>query len=441
MQVQKQIETSTWTQPGQKPGPAPEWSTGHRMFFRFVFVYFVLYLFPSPLNEIPFIGSFIGKYEVIWHKIVPWVARHFLHLSYDITVFSSGSGDTTYEYVKVLCFLTLAAAATAIWSVMDSKRIDYQRLHQWLRVYVRFSLAAVMIYYGAFKVIQSQFPPPSLDRMIQPFGDASPMGLLWTFMGASRPYNIFIGLAEITGGVLLITPLTTTLGSLIGFAVMGNIFMLNMCYDVPVKLFSLNLLLMSVFLAAPELRRLLNFFVFNRVVQATRMRPLFSRKWLNRVAVAVAIVFIAFALVSSLTTAYEDHKNYFAVKSPLYGIWSVDEFKVDGEVKPPLITNEARWRRAIFDYPDEMSVQLMSGSRQRFKLDLNLDKQSMTIGQRDNPDWKANLAVQRPQPGVVELEGTVDGKKIQAKLSRANDETFLLNSRGFHWISELPFNR
>jgi len=441
MQVQKQIETSTWTQPGQKPGPAPEWSTGHRMFFRFVFVYFVLYLFPSPLNEIPFIGSFIGKYEVIWHKIVPWVARHFLHLSYDITVFSSGSGDTTYEYVKVLCFLTLAAAATAIWSVMDSKRIDYQRLHQWLRVYVRFSLAAVMIYYGAFKVIQSQFPPPSLDRMIQPFGDASPMGLLWTFMGASRPYNIFIGLAEITGGVLLITPLTTTLGSLIGFAVMGNIFMLNMCYDVPVKLFSLNLLLMSVFLAAPELRRLLNFFVFNRVVQATRMRPLFSRKWLNRVAVAVAIVFIAFALVSSLTTAYEDHKNYFAVKSPLYGIWSVDEFKVDGEVKPPLITNEARWRRAIFDYPDEMSVQLMSGSRQRFKLDLNLDKQSMTLGKRDNPDWKANLAVQRPQPGVVELEGTVDGKKIQAKLSRANDETFLLNSRGFHWISELPFNR
>jgi hypothetical protein len=82
----------------------------------------------------------------------------------------------------------LALIATIAWSLVDRKRRNYTRLHEWLRVYVRFALGVTMIGYGSYKVIQSQFPPPSLDRLLQPFGDASPMGLLWTFMGASGSY-------------------------------------------------------------------------------------------------------------------------------------------------------------------------------------------------------------------------------------------------------------
>ena|GEM_PF-5392919 len=38
---------------------------------------------------------------------------------------------------------------------------------------------------------QIPVPSPTLDRLVQPFGDASPMGLVWTFMGASTAYPIF----------------------------------------------------------------------------------------------------------------------------------------------------------------------------------------------------------------------------------------------------------
>ncbi len=69
-----------------------------------------------------------------------------------------------------------------------------------------------MINYGAVKVIKAQFPNPTLDRLLQPFGDASPMGLLWTFMGASESYNIFTGAGELIGGLLLTTRRTTLLG-------------------------------------------------------------------------------------------------------------------------------------------------------------------------------------------------------------------------------------
>ena len=46
----------------------------------------------------------------------------------------------------------------------------------------------------------------------------------------------------------------------------------------------------------------------------------------------------------------------------------------------------------------------------------------------------------QPGPKLLTVEGTFEGHKIQARLSR--DETqFLLTARGFHWINEFPFSR
>ena len=134
-----------------------------------------------------------------------------------------------------------------------------------------------MITYGSVKVIKSQFPNPTLDRLLQPFGDASPMGLLWTFMGASESYNIFTGAGEMLGGLLLTTRRTTLLGALVCFGVMSHVAMLNFSYDVPVKLFSMHLLAMALFLMAPDLGRLARMFVLNRPVEPAVFRPLSRR--------------------------------------------------------------------------------------------------------------------------------------------------------------------
>jgi len=67
------------------------------------------------------------------------------------------------------------------------------------------------------------------------------MGLLWTFMAASKGYQIFTGAAEVLGGILLLWKRTTTLGALTVFGVMANVMALNFFYDVPVKLLSTHL--------------------------------------------------------------------------------------------------------------------------------------------------------------------------------------------------------
>src|SRR5437899_11151387 len=101
-----------------------------------------------------------------------------------------------------------------------------------------------------------QFPPPALDRLVQPFGDASPMGLAWTFVGASPAYEIFTGTGELLGGLLLTMQRTTLLGALVAAGVMAHVVALNFCYDVPVKLFSSHLLALALWLMIPDARRL-----------------------------------------------------------------------------------------------------------------------------------------------------------------------------------------
>lgn len=68
---------------------------------------------------------------------------------------------------------------------------------------MRFSLAGILIDYGAAKVFLGQFSALGAERLLQKFGDASPMGLLWAFKGASPAYQVFSGVIELLAGLLL----------------------------------------------------------------------------------------------------------------------------------------------------------------------------------------------------------------------------------------------
>jgi hypothetical protein len=57
--------------------------------------------------------------------------------------------------------------------------------------------------------------------------------------------------------------------------------MLNVSYDVVVKQYAFHLLLMSVFLIGPDLRKLGGYLIFNRKIEPAPDTPLFQRRWLN----------------------------------------------------------------------------------------------------------------------------------------------------------------
>jgi len=385
-----------------------------------------------------------SKYSELFSWLVPWTGKHILHIQYPIAEVFTGSGDTTFNYVMALLTLFVAVVATVIWSLLDRRRPSYQKLHQWFRVYLRFVLLTAMIAYGSDKVIKTQFPNLRLSDLMTTYGQSTPMHLLWAFMGASKSYNFFAGGMEVLGGILLIVPRLTLLGSLVSIAAVTQVFVLNMCYDVPVKLYSFHLLVMGTILAAPDLPRLARVLVFNRPVPARNDRALFQRKWLNYGLLGVQFVFGLYILGLNL---YQGQKLYNtsgdgAPKLAIRGIWMVDEFSADGQAQPPSLSGQARWQQVIFDDYYEMLIQSNNGWRQRYRQTVDMAKKTVLIWKReDQRPRQPQFGYEMPNPDSLILDGQFDGRHIHAQLRRLPEPNFMLTSRGFHWINEYPFNR
>jgi hypothetical protein len=170
------------------------------------------------------------------------------------------------------------------------------------------------------------------------------------------------------------------------------------------------------------------------------IRPLFKSERWHRAALVVRTLLLVVALATSLFQSYEQRKT-LAQRSPLYGVWEVEEFSFDGEARPPLVTDEERWRRVVFDYPRTLVVQMMGDKLQRYRLELDAEQKTLSLTKRDDPNWKSVITYEQPEPERLTLAGDVGGRSVQASLRRADETRFLLNSRGFHWINEFPFNR
>ncbi len=428
---------------------APCWRPAHRVAFRFCFVYFGLYclttqiivgMFPVPIANVDELNP-----ATWWpiSQLVFWAAANIFHAKLPLVYTGSGSGDKTFDWVLAFCALIFSIAATEVWSVLDGKRKSYTTLYKWFRLFIRFALASEMILYGMAKVIPLQMPFPYLTRLIEPFGSFSPMGVLWTSVGASPAYEIFTGCAEMLAAVLLIIPNTAMLGALICLVDLIQIFVLNMTYDVPVKLFSFHLILMALFLLVPELSRLADFFLRNRAARPSTEPQLFSTSRANRVAFAVQVIFGICLVGASAYSGWGTWRTYGGgrPKPPLYGIWDVSQMSIDGQIRPPLLTDYERWRRAIFDFPTRVSVQRMDDSFSGFGASFNVNDKTMTLTINGDKNWKANFRFQRPAPDRLTLDGRMGGHNVHMELQQVGLSNFPLVGRRFHWIQEYPFNR
>src|SRR5580658_8073823 len=431
----------------QRETPVQQWSVARRVAFRFCFVYLGLYclgeqilggMFPIPKVEIPDLAT-------LWpmRPIVFWTAAHIFHVAQPLVYKGSGSGDKTFDWILAFCTLVIAIVATCIWSILDRKSENYDTLYKWFRLFIRLALATEMILYGMDKVIPLQMPFPSLTRLLEPFHDFSPMGVLWYSVGASPAYEIFAGCAEMLGGILLIFPRTTTLGALVSLADLTQIFMLNMTYDIPVKLFSFHLLLMALFLLAPEFERMMDFFIRNRATGPSTQGELFRTRRANRIALAAQIMLGIWVIGNNAYNGWEAWHTFGGghPKSPLYGIWNVDELSIDGQLRSPLLIDYDRWRRAVFDRPDDMVFQRMDDSFVHYGASVNAGYKTIVLTKHSDKDWKASFTFQRAAEDQLTLDGTMDSHKMHMQLELVDLNKFLLVSRGFHWIQEYPFNR
>ena len=417
----------------------PKWNQASLIAFRFFFVYFVLHLFPFPWYLIPYSWSLFQPLSEFHSHIVEIIAKGIFKV--DASVINAGSGDAAVNYVNMVSLLFYSLVATLIFSVMDRKRNDYEKLSYGLSVLLRYYLAIAMLQYGFAKIFRTQFPFPSIDKMLQSYGESSPMGLLWTFMGYSTAYNIFIGLWEVVGGCLLFFKRTRLLGALLIIGVMSNVVMLNLSYDVPVKLHSMHLLTIAIFLAVPDANRLVAFF-FNKPVEPYPVK--FDIK--NRISwvYAAAKVLILFILLSNVWGGVQTQRQEAKIVSKMgneksyLGEFEVERFVLNGETIPPDPNSTSRWKKVLISGRN-IDIQYMDGGSLPWLFHGN-DRSRKIVLLSPDLSTRGNFDFRNEQ-GVLSLEGLINEDSLKVVLRKKSENSFVLSNRGFHWVSNEPFYR
>lgn len=407
-----------------------DWSLSKKIAFRFTFIFSLSFIFVKNNDAFPFF-SYIGNHiNTLFDSLTPWFAQHVLNYKYDYSIFTNGSGDTSYDWVSLLILILIAAVGSLIWSLIDHKRSNYNRLYYYLTAFIRFYVAFMLFTYGAIKLIHAQMPPPSLNKLMQPLHEFSPMGLAWTYLGFSKGFNIFMGIVEMAG-VLLLFRKTMVIGALITMATSINIMAVNYFFDVPVKMLSTALLVFLLFLLLPNLKVLYNFFIQGKAEELVQIRkPIYKRDWINKILLASKILFIAvfvFSQFQYLKNRQEMIAQYYK-KTSIHGI-----FKIDRQNKT-IKSIPDHWNYIIFEFEGKLIIRDSNYHKDNLEYVLNEKDKKITI-----KDYTMNYSIEKN--GDITLTRNFDSHKEEIKLIKQNKENFELIKRDFNFIQEYPYNR
>ncbi|HTU63174.1 MAG TPA: hypothetical protein VMF89_32160, partial [Polyangiales bacterium] len=329
----------------------------------------------------------------------------------------SGGTDRTLDYYVVALLLIVSCVFAAALSLTRDR--DRQLL-DWLSGYLRLMLACTMLLYGLCKLFPLQFHMPGPRALTMKIGELEPWEVMWLFMGVSLPYTVFAGLAEILGGALLLWRRTSLLGALILLIVMGNVALMDLCYDVDMKLYACHLVLAISVVLAPELPRLL------RALLAPDSGLRAGARWQHVARFAIFLLFTGQTLHWCWTATQEG-----SGKHPLHGIWTVQSAADGGTCRAPQDWHTVAIQRGSFTTIDR------DHTRKLYKLDAQkLDSGGVTLLDVDTNKAVATLSATAKNPQELLLAGDFAGEPFQLALRRSDDTR--LTTHRFAWTHDLP---
>jgi hypothetical protein len=240
---------------------------------------------------------------------------------------------------------------------------------------------------------------------------------------------------------------TTLVGSLLTIAVMTNVLMINMFFDVPVKLLSIILLLIAVLITSLNFKPIWNFFVKGVTTKKyTRAFPFKDREWK---IIGYTIKGIIVTAILGIQT-YSIGIQYLNKPAPLgiAGIYEVEKFVLSSEPLPPITTDSTRWNRIIIDdiNPGRIAIDFMNGDRVQFYAEINEISKTIAGKAPLHPEYfkdsYSEFTVSWDSISDMELsiQGSLGKDSIYVRLKKTPIEKIPLLNRGFNWINEVPYN-
>lgn len=416
-----------------------------KLSFRFFFLYFLLTITPWLwFTFIPGV-TYVTDYYV---KAMRWIVFGFndlfLHIKDTLNTEGFGSGDTSYAWAEFYSIIILSLLIALAWTLFYRKEKETKTLSYWLHNLIRYNLIYAALSYGIIKLFALQMPAPNLSQLATPLGDFLPMRFSWLFIGYSQPYEMFSGVMEVTVGLLLLYRRTIPLGLIVGLGVFVNVFVLNLCYDIPVKLYSMQLVIGCLFLVVIDYQKYLNFFIFAKpTVPTTGYNYRFTKRWQRIGRIILKAGFILLVVGWNIYDCNNWYNETHVVEAAVIpdGYYTIKSFKRNDIATTVDASDTLAWKDFVFDSQRLGSIKtsdtLLRVRYGRGYFIYDVDKAKKTIGFKKSFSDSVNLFVMdyKLAGKSLYLKGVIENDTLQYELVR-NDKEFPLAKRHFHWISE-----
>jgi len=318
--------------------------------FRFFFIYFFLQVVPLDWKY------YRELFSIDWTHLRYGDIFNLVH--YSPAFFSGQQG-----YADWVLIAGIAAAGTLLWGLGRRTKDNYDDLYYWIRVLVRYRLAAAIIAYGFVKLFPVLAPYPSLSNLNTNYGDFTRWKLFSLSLGIVPNYESFLGFVEIVSGLLLLFRRSATIGAFIISIFLGNVFVSNIAYEGGEQVYSLYLISLALFIISFDLRRLINLLILQKATPPNLVHPSLKEKWQRVSRLAIKSAFILFFVLyygAKTHSGYVAGSYQYPVGSGLTGaagLYNVTEFRINKDTLPYSRTDPKRWQDVVFEKWATLSIR------------------------------------------------------------------------------------
>ncbi len=128
-------------------------------------------------------------------------------------------------------------------------------------------------------------------------------------------------------------------------------------------------------------------------------------------------------------------------KPKLYGIYEVQSFVLNKDTIPPFATDSTRWKQVVVETDKYAIFFYMNDKIKWMHIEVDSTSKQAVLYAVDDTLVKSHFLIQSIDSAHLEMNGVLHFDSLHVILKKIDPNSFLLLSRGFHWINESPYNR
>ncbi|MBD1434544.1 DoxX family protein [Sphingobacterium sp. DN00404] len=266
-----------------------------------------------------------------------------------------------------ILILIIALIGAAVWLKKEKPgNADSEQLYYYyLRIFVRFKLAAILFVAGFLKLFPIFVPELSLSHLNTAYGYFADWKHLLLSLSAAPAYLVFLGIVELIAAVLLLFRKTAFLAVIFVIPFYGNAFLADLAYQGPTYFVSTYIVLLTLPIFVYDLQRLGSLIVdFKETLPANwklDWREISWSKWRLPLKAAFVFVFIVLTGVRSYSIYQQpDSSLHYPSETGLpdiEGKYMVDIFVLNGDTLASSPIDSVRWKDVVFEKWNTLSVR------------------------------------------------------------------------------------